>query len=66
MCEECEEAPPQFVAQFNKVGGKYWRPARKVVANSWAIDVRPVAPVAVTTRPFRCDEPPAPPQEKLV
>ena len=23
MCEECEEFPPQFVAYFNKAGGKY-------------------------------------------
>jgi len=46
MCEECEEFPPQFVAHFNKAGGKYWRPAQKVAANSWAIDIRPVAPVS--------------------
>ena len=65
MCEECEEFPPQYVAHFNKAGGKYWRPAQKVAANSWAIDVRPVAPVAVTTRPFVCDEPAPPPQEKI-
>ena len=30
MCEECEEFPPQYVAHFNKAGGKYWRPAQKV------------------------------------
>jgi hypothetical protein len=64
MCEECEEFPPQFVAHFNKAGSKYWRPAQKVAANSWAIDIRPVAPVAVTTRPFVCDETPPPPQKK--
>jgi hypothetical protein len=57
MCEECEEFPPQFVAYFNKAGGKFWRPAQKVVPNSWAIDIRPVAPVEVTTRPFVCDAP---------
>ncbi len=55
MCEECEEFPPQYVAHFNKAGGKFWRPAQKVAPNSWAIDIRPVAPVAVTTRPFVCD-----------
>jgi hypothetical protein len=59
MCEECEEFPPQFVAHFNKAGSKYWRPAQKVAANSWAIDIRPVAPVA---RPFVCNE--TPPQKK--
>jgi NAD-dependent dihydropyrimidine dehydrogenase PreA subunit len=62
MCEECEEFPPQYVAHFNKPGGKYWRPAQKVAPNSWAIDVRPVAPVAVTTRPFVCEEAPTPPK----
>jgi NAD-dependent dihydropyrimidine dehydrogenase PreA subunit len=66
MCEECEEFPPQYVAHFNKAGGKYWRPARKVAANSWAIDIRPVAPAAVTTRPFVCDEPAPQPQERIV
>jgi hypothetical protein len=56
MCEECEEFPPQFVAHFNKAGGKYWRPAQKVAPNSWAIDILPVAPIEVTTR-FVCDAP---------
>ena len=66
MCEECEEFPPQYVPYFNKAGGKLWRPAQKVTPNSWAIDTRPVAPVAVTTtRPFVCDEPAPPPQEKI-
>ncbi len=63
MCEECEEFPPQFVAYFNKAGGKFWRPAQKVAPNSWAIDIRPVAPVEVTTRPFVCDAPDETPQE---
>jgi hypothetical protein len=27
MCEECE-GPVQFVAYFNKAGGKMWRPPR--------------------------------------
>ena len=63
MCEECEEFPPQFVAYFNKAGGKFWRPAQKVVPNSWAIDIRPVAPVEVTTRPFVCDAPDETPDE---
>ena len=62
MCEECEEFPPQYVAYFNKAGGKVWQPARKVTANSWAMDVRPVAPVTVTTRPFVCDAPVPPPK----
>jgi hypothetical protein len=62
MCEECEEAPPQFVAYFNKAGGKVWRPAQKVAADSWARDLDPVTPVAVSTRPFVCDAPAAPPK----
>ena len=64
MCDECEEFPARYVAYFNKAGGKLWRPAQKVTPNSWAIDIRPVAAVAVTTRPFVCDEPATPPQEK--
>ena len=63
MCEECEEFPPQFVAYFNKAGGKFWRPAQKVAPNSWAIDIRPVTPVEVTTRPFVCDAPDDTPAE---
>jgi hypothetical protein len=62
MCEECEELPPRYVAYFNKAGGKVWRPARKVAADSWASDLRAVAPVAVTTRPFVCDAPAQPPK----
>ena len=29
MCDECEEFPAQYVAYFNKAGGKLWRPAQK-------------------------------------
>jgi hypothetical protein len=29
MCEECGEAPVQFVAYFNKPGGKHWRPPQR-------------------------------------
>jgi hypothetical protein len=69
MCEECEEFPPQFVAYFNKAGGKFWRPAQKTAATAWAIDVRPPVPVTVVeVREFTCDDPsvtPAAP-EKVV
>jgi hypothetical protein len=34
MCEECGEAPVQFVAYFNKPGGKYWRPPQRAAAPS--------------------------------
>ena len=44
MCDECEEFPAQYVAYFNKAGGKLWRPAQKA-PTPWAIDVRPVEPV---------------------
>ena len=33
MCEECGEAPVQFVAYFNKPGGKHWRPPQRVSAS---------------------------------
>jgi hypothetical protein len=44
MCEECEEFPVQYVAYFNKAGGKLWRPAQKVATTPWAIDICPVEP----------------------
>jgi hypothetical protein len=76
MCDECEEFPAQYVAYFNKAGGKLWRPAQKVATRPWAIDVRPVEPqtgegregVAMPeVRPFTCDEPTAPlPAERKV
>jgi hypothetical protein len=44
MCDECEEFPVQYVAYFNKAGGKLWRPAQKVATTPWAIDIRPVVP----------------------
>jgi hypothetical protein len=34
MCEECGEAPVQFVAYFNKPGGKHWRPPQRLAAPS--------------------------------
>ncbi len=77
MCDECEEFPAQYVAYFNKAGGKLWRPAQKAATMPWAIDIRPVEPpppyplpqagagrvgVAVPeVRHFSCDEPVTPP-----
>jgi hypothetical protein len=60
MCDECEEFPAQYVAYFNKAGGKLWRPAQKV-ATPWAIDIRharsvPVPVVVREVRHFTCDE----------
>jgi hypothetical protein len=63
MCDECEEFPAQYVAYFNKAGGKLWRPAGKAATAPWAIDIRPVEPVPVAIREvrhFSCDEPAAP------
>ena len=63
MCEECEEFPAQYVAYFNKAGGKLWRPAGKAATTPRAIDIRPLEPVPVTireVRQFSCDEPTAP------
>ncbi len=54
MCEGCDEFPAQFVAYFNKAGGKFWRPAQKA-PTAWAIDIRPPEPVETTS--FRCEEP---------
>jgi len=66
MCDECEEFPAQYVAYFNKAGGKLWRPAQKA-ATPWAIDIRPVEPPPDPpplagegregVRRFSCDEP---------
>ena len=77
MCDECEEFPAQYVAYFNKAGGKLWRPAQKVATTPWAIDIRPVKPppyppplagegrVGGEVRQFVCDEPPTrPPGER--
>src|SRR5215468_1464405 len=72
MCDECEEFPAQYVAYFNKAGGKLWRPAQKA-ATPWAIDIRPVEPpppqagegrVGRGVRQFACDELPARPAGK--
>jgi hypothetical protein len=61
MCDECEEFPAQYVAYFNKAGGKLWRPAQKVATTPWAIDIRPAVPVVVReVRHFSCDEPTVP------
>jgi hypothetical protein len=73
MCDECEEFPAQYVAYFNKAGGKLWRPAQKVATTPWAIDIRPLVPPpypppqagegregAREVRLFSCDEPVAP------
>jgi len=72
MCDECEEFPVQYVAYFNKAGGKLWRPAQKASTRPWAIDIRPVEPrpyppsqagegrvgvVVREVRQFTCDEP---------
>jgi hypothetical protein len=64
MCDECEEFPAQYVAYFNKAGGKLWRPAQKAATAPWAIDIRPPEsaslPVAVAVREvrhFTCDDP---------
>jgi len=63
MCDECEEFPAQYVAYFNKAGGKFWRPAHKAATTPWAIDIRAPEPVAVEVREvrqFTCDDPVAP------
>jgi len=44
MCDDCDAVPAQFVAYFNKAGGKLWRPAQKQ-APAWAIDIRPPSPL---------------------
>jgi hypothetical protein len=64
MCDECEEFPAQYVAYFNKAGGKLWRPAQKPATRPWAIDIRPpeasAVPVVVReVRQFTCDDPAA-------
>jgi hypothetical protein len=62
MCDECEEFPVQYVAYFNKAGGKLWRPAQKVATAPWAIDIRPQEQASVPVvlrevREFVCDDP---------
>jgi len=78
MCDECEEFPAQYVAYFNKSGGKLWRPAQKAAAAQWAIDIRPVEPppypppqagegrVGVEVRHFSCDEAPPAAERKVL
>jgi hypothetical protein len=61
MCEECEEFPPQFVAYFNKPGGKLWRPAHKAATASSAIDMQGPQSEPVAVREFFCDDPVARP-----
>jgi hypothetical protein len=75
MCDECEEFPVQYVAYFNKAGGKLWRPAQKAATTPWAIDIRAVEPTpcppslegdggergpTCEIRRFTCDEPTVP------
>jgi hypothetical protein len=58
MCEECGEAPVQFVAYFNKPGGKLWRPPHRAPTIPSPIDALPPR--------FSCDDPaaaPAPPEK---
>jgi len=50
MCDDCDAVPAQFVAYFNKAGGKLWRPAQKQ-APAWAIDIRPPSPLPDGERP---------------
>jgi hypothetical protein len=57
MCDECEEFPAQYVAYFNKTGGKLWRPAQKAATTPWAIDIRPAEAAPVAVREFACDDP---------
>jgi hypothetical protein len=56
MCEECSEAPVQFVAYFNKAGGKLWRPPHRAATVPSPIAA---APEALPSR-FSCDDPAAP------
>ena len=75
MCDECEEFPAQYVAYFNKAGGKLWRPAQKA-ATPWAIDIRAVEPPPYPppqagegregVRHFSCDEPPSLVERKVL
>jgi hypothetical protein len=50
MCEECGEAPVQFVAYFNKPGGKLWRPPHRAATAPSTTDV-------VLPPRFSCDDP---------
>ena len=54
MCEDCDMAPVQYVAYFNKPGGTFWRPAQKA-PTAWAIDIRP-SETAAPVRAFVCDD----------
>jgi hypothetical protein len=59
MCEQCEEFPAQFVAYFNKPGGKLWRPPHRAAttpetaASSTDPNLRPEPPGSPA---FVCDE----------
>jgi len=55
MCEECGEAPVQFVAYFNKPGGKHWRPPQRAATTPSSIEVDPAPPPR-----FSCDDPATP------
>jgi hypothetical protein len=76
MCDECEEFPAQYVAYFNKAGGKLWRPAQKAATTPWAIDIRPPVPPplqagegrvgAREVRHFSCDESPPAVERKVL
>jgi hypothetical protein len=60
MCEECEEFPAQYVAYFNKAGGKLWRPAQKA-PTPWAIDIQATPRLQpAAARGFVCDSPGGP------
>jgi hypothetical protein len=54
MCEECWEAPVQFVAYFNKPGGKLWRPPHRAATAPSPTDVTPPPPPR-----FSCVDPAA-------
>ena len=59
MCEQCEEFPAQFVAYFNKPGGKLWRPPHKA-ATTPETAASPADPNLLPKAPgspaFVCDE----------
>ena len=44
MCEECGETPVQFVAYFNKPGGKHWRPPQRGAASPGAQERAELSP----------------------
>jgi len=43
MCDACEEFPVQYVAYFNKAGGKLWRPASGTAGVPPALSEEPAA-----------------------